>query len=497
MKTGAGTLTTPLLATKFYIPAFNAELLKRDHLRKQLDEGIQPGKSLILVCAPAGYGKTTLLSDWVSSHKSSQLRFAWLSLESSENDFVHFFITIAAALEKHLPGISALIENLFSAPQLPSPENIAAAFLQQLENALHALVFILDDYQTIQNKEIHAATMYVVEHSPANFHLVLSTRSDPPLALHRMRVRGKLVEIRMHDLQFKREEIRSFLNVTSTLDLQEQEISLLEETTEGWAAGLRMASLSLQGKDNPVNYLHNLSGRHHYIMDYLTEEVLNDLSQEKQSFLIQTSFLERLSAPLCDAITGQQNGQQILDELSRANCFLVALDEERIWFRYHHLFSDLLQVRLKQRAQNKPDLIAQLHQQAAIWFEQNGFFESAITHSVLAKDFENAARIVEKSTLDLFTRGQLHALISWINLLPEEIARQRPFLNVCQAWSFAFAGRLTEATKYIERVFSKHEKQEISASDTDSLKAEITGIQSLIAVTSGNLPSALSLIALP
>ena len=462
-----------------------------------MDEGIQPGRSLILVCAPAGYGKTTLLSDWISSQKSSQIRFAWLSLESTENDFMHFFIAIAAALEKHLYGISALIENLFSAPQLPSPENIAAAFLQQLQNFHNPLALILDDYQVIQNREIHAATLYVVEHLPANFHLVLSTRSDPPLALHRLRLSGKLVEIRMQDLRFTREEIRSFLLETSLHNLQQQEIALLEETTEGWAAGLRMASLSLQGKDNPVNYLHNLSGRHHYIMDYLTEEVLNGLSPEKQSFLIQTSILERLSAPLCNAITGQQNGQQMLEELIQANCFLVALDEERIWFRYHHLFSDLLRVRLKQRKQAKPDFVAQLHQQAAQWFEQNGFYESAIAHAVQASDFETAARIVEKSTLDLFAHGQLHALISWINLLPEEIAHQRPYLNVCQAWSFAFAGRLSEATKYIERVFSALEKQEISASDTDSLKAEITGIQSLMAVTGGNLQSALALIALP
>ena len=177
-------------------------------------------------------------------------------------------------------------------------------------------------------------------------------------------------------------------------------------------------------------------------MDYLTEEVLNGLSPEKQSFLIQTSILERLSAPLCNAITGQQNGQQMLEELIQANCFLVALDEERIWFRYHHLFSDLLRVRLKQRKQAKPDFVAQLHQQAAQWFEQNGFYESAIAHAVQASDFETAARIVEKSTLDLFAHGQLHALISWINLLPEEIAHKAPYLNVCQAWSFAFAGRL-------------------------------------------------------
>ncbi|MHB8133940.1 MAG: LuxR C-terminal-related transcriptional regulator [Anaerolineaceae bacterium] len=485
------------MATKFYIPVFNPALLQRDHLLKQLDEGIQSGKSLILVCAPAGYGKTTLLSHWISTQKTSQFRFTWLSLETSENDLVNFFTAIAASLEKVLPGISTLIENLFSAPQLPSAENIAATFLQRLGNLQQSLVFVLDDYQVISNKEIHAATMFVVEHMPANFFLVLSTRSDPPLALHRLRVRGKLVEIRMHELQFKREEVRAFLQAASTLNLQEEEIGILEDTTEGWAAGLRMALLSLQGKNNPASYIHNLSGRHHYIMDYLTEEVLNALSPEKQLFLIQTAILDRLCASLCNAVTGQQNGQQMLDELNFANCFLIELDEERTWFRYHHLFSDLLRVRLKQHAQGSPDLLTQLHQKAANWFEQNGFYENALTHSLHALDYEKAARIVEKSTLELFACGQLHALISWINILPEEIVNQRPFLNICQAWSFAFAGRLKEATAYIQRAKAILEQQDFLPSENVALRAEIQGIQSLIAVTSGNLQSALALIDFP
>ena len=452
-------MITPILATKLYIPPPGSDRLSRPRLLHHLDEGLLPGRPLILVCAPAGYGKTTLLSEWASTQRQEGVRFAWLSLEDADNDFIRFFAYLAAALEKHVPGLVRLIEDLLAAPQPPSPPDLAATLVNPLASFAGSLVIVLDDVQAIHDPNLSAALLFLVEHLPPQVHLALASRSDPPLPLHRLRARGQLVELRLNELRFDREETAELLHLSSPAHLKEEDAALLEERTEGWAAGLRMALLSIRGKEDPSRFLHNLSGSQRYILDYLAEEVLRGQCQEVQDFLIETAILDRFNAELCEALvfSGLDRGltgdrfasSQILEYLDRSNLFLIPLDDERNWYRYHHLFADLLRVRLKQRVQHQPGLLETLHSRAAAWLEENNFSEDAVHHALWAGDFDRAARIVERSTLDLFARGRLHQLLAWIHMLPEETAAQRPWLDVYQAWALAFASRIPEAEAHL------------------------------------------------
>ncbi len=490
-------MSAPLLATKFYIPPAGPDRLNRPRLLQRLDDGLLPGCALVLICAPAGYGKTTLLSEWASAHQRDDLRFSWLSLEPADNDPVRFFAYLAAALEKSVPGVAALIEDLLAAPQSPAPSDLAAALVNPLAASTQPLVIVLDDYQVIHERDLHTALIFLIEHLPPHIHLTLAARSDPPLPLHRLRARGQLVELRLNDLRFDHDETDALFQQAMKNRLSQQEITLLEERTEGWAAGLRMVLLSIHGKDNLSSFLQNLSGSHRYILDYLAEEALHNQSEAAQNFLLQTALLDRMCAPLCNALTGQSNGQELLEALEKANCFLIPLDEERTWYRYHHLFADLLRVRLKQRAQRQPGLIENLHGRAADWLAENNFSEEAVQHSLLANDYARAARIVEQSTVDLLAHGRMHQLLSWIRLLPEEQAAQRPWLNISQAWTLAFAARLPEAEQHLICAETGLVDGSFDALEQARMRAEICAIRSLLALTSGSIPAALALTELP
>lgn len=489
-------MTTPLLATKFYIPPPAPDQLARPRLLRRLDETLQPGGRLALVCAPAGYGKTTLLSGWLATLGSS-VRIAWLSLEPADNDPGRFFAYLAAALDKHTPGAAALMEGLLSAPRMPAPADLAAALINPLAEVDGTLILVLDDLQAISDPGLHAALASLVDHLPPQVRLALSTRSNPPLPLHRLRARGQLVELRLNDLRFELEETRQFLQRAGEHGLDGRQIDLLEERTEGWAAGLRMALLSMRGRPDLDAFLQSLSGSQHYILDYLTGEALNNQNPELHDFLLQTALLERLCAPLCDALTLRQDGQAALEALERANCFLIPLDEERKWYRYHHLFADLLRVRLRQRDAIEPGLIQALHRRAAGWLERNEYNEEAISHAILAADYEQAAQIVERSTLDLLAHGRLHQLLHWVRLLPEQLADQRPLLALAQAWALAFAARLPEAALLLDRVEAALPAAALDPAAETRLRGEMRAVRSLIAVTDGKLADALALTVQP
>ncbi len=487
-------MTARLLATKFTIPPAVPGRLNRPRLLDRLERGLLPGCSLVLACAPAGYGKTTLLSEWAGAQGPGGARFAWLSLEAADNDLARFFAYLSAALEKAIPAARVMIDDLLAAPSPPAPTDLSAGLIGALADFPGSLVIVLDDYQVIHENAIHAALVFLVEHLPANVHLALATRSDPPLPLHRLRAQGRMVEVRLNDLRFDQSETGQLIDRAAETQLNEPEIALLAKITEGWAAGLRMALLSMRGKERPGDFLQGLSGRNRFILDYLAEEALHNQSQDVQEFLLKTAVLERLCAPLCDRLTGQSNGQEMLEALEAANCFLIPLDEERTWYRYHHLFADLLQVRLKQRARSQPGLIKALHHQAAAWLEDQQASEEAVRHSLQAGDYERAARIVERSTFELLSRGQLHQLLAWIHLLPDELAARRPWLDICQAWTLAFAARLPETEARLARAEASLAAGSYSPAEQARMWFEIHAIRSLAAITSGSLPAALALV---
>jgi LuxR family maltose regulon positive regulatory protein len=447
------------------------------------------------VCAPAGYGKTSLLSEWISS-ANTDADFAWLSLEPADNDPVRFFSYLAASLSTFLPGLTAFMDDLFASPTLPVPQDLAAVLINPLNAYQGSLVIVLDDTHAIHNMDVYTALAYLVDNLPPHVHLALATRSDPPLPIHRFRARGQLVELRLNQLRFNREEIRDLLWQTIKVELNDQELMLLESRSEGWVAGIRMLLLSTLGKQNLKEILQNLSGQQRYIMDFLTEEALNNQDEATQVFLLETSVLERFCPALCDAITQKTNGLAMLDGLERANCFLIPLDENRSWYRYHHLFSDLLRVRVKQMEQNDPGLIKSIHERAGHWFDENQFYEEAVQQNILATNYERAAEIVEERTIELFVLGRLHQLLAWIRLLPDDLAKQRPELNIYQAWALAFASKAEDAEQHLRQAEAIMADEGLTESDQIRMQAEIRAIRSLIAIISGNITAAIGLTGL-
>jgi LuxR family maltose regulon positive regulatory protein len=489
-------LNLPILETKLFVPPLVHNRINRTGLVRQLNAGLLPGCKIILVCAPAGYGKTSLLSEWITSAKADA-DFAWLSLEPADNDPVRFFSYLAASLSIFLPGLSALLDDLFASPTLPAPQDMAAVLINPLNAHQGSLLIVLDDTHVIHNTDVHTALAYLVDNLPPHVHLALATRSDPPLPIHRFRARGQLVELRLNELRFNREEIRDLLWQTIKVELNDQELMLLESRSEGWVAGIRMLLLSALGNQNLKDILKNLSGQQRYIMDFLTEEALNNQDEASQAFLLETSVLERFCPALCDAISQKTNSQAMLDGLERTNCFLIPLDENRSWYRYHHLFADLLRVRVKQMEQNDPGLIKSIHERAGHWFDENQFYEEAVQQYILGSNYERAAEIVEERTIELFVLGRLHQLLAWIRLLPDDLAKRRPGLNIYQAWALAFASKAEEAEQHLRQAEAIIADDGLNESDQFRMQAEINAIRSLIAIISGNITAAIGLTGLP
>jgi LuxR family transcriptional regulator, maltose regulon positive regulatory protein len=374
-----------LLATKLHMPGPRPGLVPRPRLLARLDEGL--GRGLVLVCGPAGYGKTVLLTDWA---RRGEVPAAWLSLDAADNDPARFWRHAVAALDRARPGTGDRVAPLLGPPAPSSFQGLVTALINDL--AADQVLLVLDDYHLISARQVHESLAFLVEHRPAGICVVLASRSDPPLPLARLRARGQLAEIRAAELRFTPAEAGELLRHAASA-LPDGSVAALAARTEGWAAGLQLAALSLRGQDDAAAFVAAFTGSHRYVLDYLAEEVLEGQDERLRTFLLQTSVLDRLSGPLCDAVTGREGSQALLEEAERAGLFLIPLDEVRGWWRYHHLFADLLRARLQQE---QPGRLAQLHRNAAAWCQEHGLADDAIGHAAAAGEMLWAARIIEQ-----------------------------------------------------------------------------------------------------
>ncbi|NMB87493.1 MAG: LuxR family transcriptional regulator, partial [Chloroflexi bacterium] len=440
-------MNLPFLATKCYLPETHPGILARERLAQKLDAGLQPGKRLLLLCAPAGYGKTSLVSAWVRGLAGPPA--VWLSLDEGDNDPGRFWAYCIRSLQSAQPGFG---EDLLAILQSPQPFS-AEAVLPNLINAIAAYpqlrLLVLDDYHLVKAAPVHDSLAFFIDHLPPHFRLALLSRSDPPLALARLRARQQLVEIRISDLRFTAQESAVYLRQLRGLALSDTDLAALEQRTEGWITGLQLAALSMQDRPDVDDFLRSFSGSNTYVLDYLTEEVIDHQSAETRQFLVQTSLLERLSAELCNAVTGRDDSQALLEGILKNNLFLIPLDQERHWFRYHHLFADLLQTQLE-RVQ--PGLAGELHRRAGAWYAAHGFYGEAIRHLLAAGEVEQAAGLVEQKALTILFSGEMMTIAGWLEALPAGLAGRHPYLNVYQAWIHFLTGRLEAIDPFLQAV---------------------------------------------
>jgi LuxR family transcriptional regulator, maltose regulon positive regulatory protein len=429
----------PLVETKLYIPNPRRTLVMRPRLMERLRHGAE--SKLTLISAPAGFGKTTLMAGWLATAPASEGSTSWLSLDPADNQPVTFWTYLIAALQKVSPGVGATALSLLQDPQPPPIETTLTMLLNELSEAPNELVLVLDDYHAADASEIQDGMAFLLEHLPPRMHLVIATRADPALPLGRLRGRGELTEIRAADLRFTPDEANAYLNEVMGLELRARDIEALEGRTEGWIAALQLAALSMQGRDDVAGFIAGFAGDDRYIVDYLVEEVLQRQSEAVRSFLLQTSILSQLTGPLCDAVTGHVGGKAMLESLDRGNLFIVPLDDRRRWYRYHHLFADVLRARL---LDERPDRIPELHRRACDWYELNGDRSEAIRHALAGEDFERAAKLIELSLPALRQARQVTTMRRWLEALPRELLQVRPVLGVGYVGALMANGELQE-----------------------------------------------------
>jgi LuxR family maltose regulon positive regulatory protein len=468
-------MSEELLTTKLYIPPLRLELVRRPRLIERLNAGLS-GR-VTLVSAPAGYGKSTLINEWIHQ---ARLSAAWLSLDTDDNDPTRFLVYVIAALQKVDEYVGEDLLGVLKSPQPPPIDMLLTALINQVNDISKEMILVFDDYHLINAQAVHEALSFLLDHQPANLHLVISTRSDPPLPIARLRGQGQLSELRQTDLRFTIDETTEFLNRVMGLHLSADEISILASCTEGWIAGLQMAAISMRGQEDIADFIRDFTGSNRYIIDYLVEEVLQRQPNFVQTFLLQTAILDRLSGPLCDAVIGfaeQMNSQTILERLERSNLFVVPLDNERRWYRYHHLFTDLLRERL-QRTQ--PELVPELHRRASIWYEQIGQMPAAIDHALSAMDLERAAQLIELTAESVMLRSEISTLRNWLETLPYEKVSTRPLLCLYYAGALLLSGLPLETIE--ARI------QDATSADTSgSFAGEVMVLQALIATYRGEL----------
>lgn len=451
----------PILATKLYIPLPRTKVVLRPRLIERLNEGLD--RKLTLISASAGFGKTTLVSEWVAG---CDRPVAWLSLDEGDNDFLRFLTHLVAALQTISENIGGGAVSALKSPQPPLTESILTILINDISALSHKFVLVLDDYHAIDAKPIDDALIFLLEHLPPQMHLVIATRENPQLPLGRLRARGHLTELRAADLRFTPGEAATFLNQVMGFGLTLDEITVLENRTEGWIAGLQLAALSLHGREDIPAFIRAFAGDNRYIVDYLVEEVLQRQPDHVRSFLLQTSILDRLHGPLCDAVTGQEEGNAQLDALERGNFFVVPLDDRRRWYRYHHLFAAVLSAHLRA---DHPDQVAELHRRASTWYEQHGLAADAIRHALAAEDFARAADLVELALPAMQRSRQEAAVLGWLKELPDELVHCRPVLSVGYAWALLAGGefdvaeqRLRDAERWLETTADLLERREVS-----------------------------------
>lgn len=502
-------MTTFLLKTKLYVPPIRPERVPRPRLTRRLSEGVRLGRKLILISAPAGFGKTMLLSEWIHAESGGRRlatsgdtvadsspagtgrpsRFAWLSLDESDNDPVRFLTYLVAALQTIDETIGQGVLDVLQSPRPPAREELLTPLVNQIDALPAGLpaALILDDYHLITAQPVHEIVTFLLDHlppPPRGIHVVISTRADPPLPVARLRERGQLTEVRQADLRFTADEVDEFLNQTMGLALPIQDVATLVSCTEGWIGGLQMAALAVQarlstrGDQEMAGFIASFSGSHEHIVAYLSGEVLDRQPEDVRAFLLQTSVLDRLTGSLCDAVTGQGEGQQTLERLKDANLFIVPMDDERCWYRYHRLFSDLLRQRLER---TQPDIVPELHRRASVWYEQraarledSGPIDLAIQHAMSAGDFNRAAGLIEGAAEATLLHSEVATFLGWVAALPDEQVRSRPLLRVFHAGALLLSG-------HAPNVVEAH----LQDADTGVVAGEVAAFRALLAIIQG------------
>ncbi len=567
-------MSTPILTTKLYIPPTRPELVSRPRLIERLNEGLGQnqgfGRKLTLISAPAGFGKTTLVSSWIYDLESDvagtgkivnpkpvlsdsrnnlstvevskiQNRVAWLSLDDADNDPTRFLVYFIAALQQIDPDIGQAAQGMLLSPPVANATAVANATTPPAETLMTTLindiatisidtrcVLVLDDYHAIATSAIHDALTFLLDHLPPQMHLVITSRVDPPLPLARLRGRGQLTELRADDLRFTAQEAVTFLNEVMGLNLSTGNVQALETHTEGWITGLQLAALALQaplsqGRSDIESFIANFTGSHRYILDYLIEEVLSRQPENMQKFLLQTSILDRLCGPLCDAVVGRLESddqatdnlqkrsvrsvpvsnlqsQEVLEYLEQTNLFIIPLDDERRWYRYHHLFAHSLQEHLR-RTVDEEELVM-LHRRASTWYAHNELPVEAVNHALAAGDFEQATQLIEQLALAMLTHGEVGTVLSWLQALPEELIHSRPRFSLARAWAMI----ITDEWEQVEPLLQEAERslaeggtgrvenrQNQNEAEVQGMWGEVAAIRAMIANNQGDAAQAIEL----
>ena len=475
-----------LLTTKLFIPPVQPKIVQRSHLIDKLNQGL--GGKLTFVSAPAGFGKSSLLVAWAQGQPNSA---AWLSLDVADNDPIRFFTYLLAAYGQINPDIGETAKRYLQSPHTLEP--LISSLINDLAAWDDRSILILDDYHLIDNEAIHRAIQSMLEHLPPQAHLMVASRTSPPFSVSRLRVQRQINELSAQDLSFKRNEIQQLFLSTFEQALPEEGLALLEAQTEGWVASLQLVGLSLQKQENVMAFIQDFGGHHHYIIDYLADEILRQQSLEMLSFLLETSILGRLSAPLCDAVTQRNHSQQILADLQAANLFLIPLDERRKWFRYHHLFGDFLRHRLQETY--PLDNLAHLHRRAAEWLTRHNHIEEAIPHAFAASDLSLAAQLIERIAPQLSTNGELTTLLDWLIQLPDDTIHKRPRLCLEYGWTLFITGQHAQAEPYLQAAEDTLALSGpgIPAGEYDELKGILAANRAAIASIGGDLANVMTL----
>ncbi|MBK8934297.1 MAG: helix-turn-helix transcriptional regulator [Chloroflexi bacterium] len=452
-------MPTPILATKLYIPPPRPSIVPRPRLINRLNTGLAMGGKLTLISASAGFGKTTLVGEWIAH---CDKKVAWLSLDEGDSDPMRFITYLVTALQTVKAGFGEGLLTVLQSPQPPQAETILTTLLNEISVIPDHFLLILDDYHAIDSQPVNQSLTFLVEHQPPQMHLVILTREDPPLHLSRLRARGQLTELRAADLRFTPAEAAEFLNLMMGLNLSVEDIAALETRTEGWIAGLQLAALSMQGNEDVSGFIREFAGNHRYIVDYLVEEVLQNQPEPIRRFLLQTAILDRLNGSLCDAVTGKEEGGARLEALQRGNFFIIPLDDKRNWYRYHHFFADVLRMHLMVE---QPAEVAALHQRASEWYEHNGSADNAIRHALAAEDFVRSANLIELTIPAMNISRQFATMLGWLKALPDELVHVSPVLSTEYALAAMSCGenedvesRLRDAERWLHKTSDTREQ---------------------------------------
>src|SRR5215212_6130454 len=477
----------PLLSIKLSVPSVRSSLVPRTRLSERLDEGLE--RKLTLLSAPAGFGKTTLLSSWIRELSGDGRPVAWLSVDPADNDPARFWRYLVTAIDQLQPGSGETALALLGSPQAPPIEAVLTTVLNELGTMPAEAVLVLDDYHLIESRAIHEALAFLIDHLPPRMHLIIATRADPPLPLARLRARDALNEVRAGELRFSREEAAAFLNEVMELELSAEDIAELEGRTEGWIAGLQLAALAMRDRTDIPNFIDAFAGSNRYVLDYLAEEVLGRQPEGLRTFLLRTSILDRMCAPLCNAVTGHTEGQTTLERLQHANLFVIPLDDERQWYRYHHLFADVLRQRLRQV---RPELVPELHCRASAWFERQDLVQEAIEHALAAADWHRATRLIVQYAPSFIFRGQFHTALSWLNALPDDVICANPTLCVYHA-SVLMLTNHVEAAEIRLRDVEGSIQDGLSEDQVRIIRGQVAAIRAAIARIYGDLAHCVTL----